>query len=44
MEVGRAVTFYVAGDGDAAALTDILREAKQQVPNKLTELAKREIA
>ena len=43
-QVGRAVTFYVAGDGDAAALTDILREAKQQVPNKLIELAKREIA
>jgi len=44
MEAGHAITFYVPGDGDAAALADILHEAKQQVPQELEQLAQRERA
>lgn len=36
---GRAVTFYVAGDGNAQELVDVLRQAEQTVPPALVAIA-----
>ncbi|CAE8715855.1 unnamed protein product [Polarella glacialis] len=36
---GRAITFYVPGDGDAGELVQVLRRAEQTVPPGLAEIA-----
>jgi len=40
---GKAITFFTEGDTGAASFVKLLREAKQEVPEALVELAKRSV-